>query len=93
MTNVVLTITTKVQSFPAAVVAGRYSFFLQGQPEQVTDALSATFADVAPGVYSAYAVRLDSAGNQLGDAVSGSVTVPTPDINVDVPDTLTVALA
>ncbi len=95
MAQVVVTITTKPQDFPDGVVAGVIRVSLNtGQTQDVTG-LTASFSDIPPGTYSAFAKLLDSAGNKLGDAVSAGFTVPVPAPVVNtlqVPDTVNVTV-
>jgi len=95
--NVIVTIATVVpQDFPAGTVGGQTKFSVTGQPDQLVDAsvLSATFADVPAGDYTASAERLDSAGATLGTPVTAAFNVPVPPapVSIDVPASINVTL-
>lgn len=97
MATVIVSIATQAQAFPAATVAGGIVITLVGAavaPQTVTTApYSASFADVAPGTYTASAQAIDHAGNPLGAAaVSEAFTVAAPDVMVDVPATVSVTV-
>lgn len=94
-----IAIETKPQSFPAGTVAGSFQFKLTGpngyDRTQASDAAQIDFTDAtAPGDYVATVIRLDAAGNQLGGAATGAVTIPATDtsVSVDVPVTVTLSL-
>ena len=80
MTNVVVVIATQSLEVDVSVEPGKFRYELipaSGSPvTQDSDELTATFNDVAPGSYTATALRLDSAGNSIGSAISAPVVVP-----------------
>jgi hypothetical protein len=97
MSTVIVTVATQAQSFPAGTAAAGITITLVGAavaPQTVTAApYSASFADVAPGTYTASAQAVDHAGNALGAAaVSESFTIAAPDVMVDVPATVSVTV-
>lgn len=94
MSTVVVTLATQQQAFPAGTVAAGIVISLSGGtiPAQTVTAApyTASFADVAPGTYTATAQAVDASGNALGDPkVSAEFTVAAP-VMVDVPETITV---
>lgn len=98
MSTVVVNVETQSQPFPAATVPAGITISLSGgvvAPQTVTTApYSASFADVAPGTYTASAVATDSSGNALGSpAVSAEFTIAEPDVNIDIPSTVTVTVS
>jgi hypothetical protein len=99
MSNVVVTVAVVSQEFPAGTVAGSIVVSLvpkAGQtaptPQTLPDAGTVTFANVAPGAWTASAVRDDGAGNAIGVAQTADFTVPTPLVAVNVPSTVSVVL-
>ena len=54
---------------------------------------TAEFDNLGPGQYSIIAVSVDSAGNSLSSPMSGSGIIPLPDITIDVPANIQVALS
>jgi hypothetical protein len=97
MSTVVVSVATQSVAFPSTTVPAGIVITLVGAtntPQTVTAApYTASFADVAPGVYTASAVAVDSSGNSLGAAaVSESFTVAAP-VMVDVPSTVTVSIS
>ncbi|PVX61215.1 hypothetical protein [Paraburkholderia unamae] len=96
MSTVIVTLSTKQQVFPAGTVPAGIKFSLSDgsiAPQTVGAApYSASFADVAPGTYTAIAQAVDASGNALGDpATSAAFTVSAP-VLVDVPDVITVTV-
>jgi hypothetical protein len=86
------------QNFPAGTVAGalRYTLTSDAGYSATQDVASseADFADAtAPGNYTASVERLDAAGNVLGSAVTGTLTIDASEVAVDVPASITVSLA
>lgn len=97
MSTVIVTVATQAQNFPSTTIAGGIVITLVGAsvaPQTVTAApYSASFADVAPGQYSASAQAIDHAGNPLGAAaVSEAFTIAAPDVSIDVPATVSVTV-
>ena len=98
MSTVVVNVETQSQPFPAGTVAAGIVISLSGgvvPPQTVTVApYSASFADVAPGTYTAAAQAIASDGSALGaPAVSAEFTIAAPDVNVDIPSTVTVTVS
>jgi hypothetical protein len=94
MSTVIVAVATTSTSFPAGTVAAGIVISLSGGavPAQTVTAApyTASFADVAPGTYTATAQAVDSSGNPLGAAAtSAEFTVAAP-VMVDVPQTVTV---
>lgn len=90
-----VSITTKPQKFPIGTIAGLLLYTLTSdagyQSQQESTEVEVIFEDaIAPGTYTATACRIDSAGNPLGDAVTGTFTT---DVTIDVPDVVTLSLA
>lgn len=97
MANVIVTVATQQQAFPAGTAAAGLVITLVGAsvaPQHVTAApYTASFADVAPGTYTASAQAVAADGSALGAAaVSEAFTIPAPDVMVDVPATVTVSV-
>lgn len=97
MSTVIVTVETQAQPFPSGTVAAGVSISLSGgvlHAQLITTApYSASFADVAPGTYTASAQAVDASGNPLGAAaVSAEFTIAAPEVNVDVPSVVTVAI-
>lgn len=96
MANVIVTVATQQQAFPAGTVAAGIVITLSGgvAPQTVTAApYSASFADVAPGSYTASAQAIAADGSALGAAaVSAEFTIAAP-VNVDVPQTVSVTVS
>lgn len=97
MSTVIVTLETVATPFPAGTVAAGISISLSGGavPAQTVTAApyTASFADVAPGSYTASAQALDANGQPLGAAaMSAEFTIAAPDVSVDVPSTVTVAI-
>jgi len=97
MKNIVATITTSAQTFPAGTVATSYRFEIAGPRNEFQDVpyggvLSAEFVDVPDGDYTVTAELLDSQGQRLGNLLSQVVSVVTPpaDIILQIPAGLTV---
>lgn len=98
MSTVIVAVETTSTPFPAGTVAAGVSISLSGGavPAQTVTAApySATFADVAPGTYTASAQAVDASGNPLGAAaVSAEFTIAAADVNVDIPSTVTVTVS
>ena len=96
--NVILSISTKTQAFPAGTQFGGFKFSLapaNGGPagETVTPELTVTFANVPAGRYVAKAEALDANGALLGAAVTADVEVVDAQVSLAVPDTLSFTLA
>lgn len=96
MSTVIVTVATSQVAFPSTTVPAGIVITLVGAsvaPQTITAApYSASFADVAPGNYTASAQAIDHAGNALGSAaVSAEFTVAAP-VMVDVPQTVTVTV-
>ena len=92
MTSVVVSFSTKQLVVPLTVVPGKYVVSIGGVGSQTVDASPATFTDVPPGDYVVTVVRKDVNDQPIGDAASGTVSVPVPVQTVDVPDVVTVSL-
>ena len=98
MSTVVVAVETTSTPFPAGTVPAGIVISLSGgavAPQTVTAApYSASFSDVPPGTYTASAQAVDASGNALGAAaVSAEFTIAAPDVNVDVPSTVTVTVS
>ena len=80
MSQVIVTLVTEQQQFPAETVAGGIRVGLAGFPDQVLTAAPfvATFNDVGPGTFEITAQAVDHAGANLGAAITGSVTIEAP---------------
>lgn len=97
MSTVIVAVETQSQSFAAGTVSAGVSISLSGGavPAQVITAApySATFSDVAPGVYTASAQAVDAAGNAIGAAaVSAEFTIAAPEVSIDIPSVVTVTV-
>jgi hypothetical protein len=98
MNVVVLTLSTKTNTLPDGVSAGKFRFILtdsSGTPvQQDVDAPTASFSGVADGGCSATAQRLDTDGNPFGNVASLSFVAPTPvqPSTFDEPSSLTVVV-
>lgn len=97
MSTVIVAVETQSQQFPSTTVSAGVSISLSGGavPAQVISAApySATFADVAPGTYTASAQAVDAAGNAIGAAaVSAEFTIAAPDVSIDVPSVVNVTV-
>lgn len=96
MSTVIVSVATASTPFPAGTVAAGIVITLSGgiAPQTVTAApYSASFSDVAPGTYTASAQAVDASGNALGAAaVSTEFTIAAPDVNVDIPQTISVTV-
>jgi hypothetical protein len=97
MSTVIVTLETVATPFPAGTVAAGIVISLSGgaiPAQTVTVApYSASFADVPAGTYTASAQATDASGNPLGAAaVSAEFTIAAPDVSIDVPSTVTVAI-
>ncbi|MBN3757248.1 hypothetical protein G3N95_30200 [Paraburkholderia sp. Tr-20389] len=96
MANVIVTVATQQQAFPAGTAAAGIVITLVGAsvaPQHISAApYSASFSDVAPGTYTASAQAVDANGNPLGAAaVSAEFTIAAP-VMVDVPQTVSVTV-
>lgn len=96
MSTVIVTLETVATSFPTGTIPAGIVITLVGSsvaPQTVTAApYSASFADVAPGQYTASAQAVDHAGAALGAAaVSAEFTIAAP-VMVDVPSVVTVTV-
>lgn len=87
MATVVVSWTTREQEFPGVVVPGNYRVRIVpgGFADQLVAESPATFNDIPPGSYIASVVRLDSAGEEIGDSVSQPFIVPAVSTMVNVP--------
>lgn len=97
MSTVIVSVATTGQQFPASTVSTGIVITLVGAavaPVHVTAApYTATFTDVTPGTYSASAQSVDQNGAPIGAAaVSEPFTVSAPDVTIDIPQTVTVAI-
>jgi predicted phage tail protein len=96
MSTVIVSVATTSTPFPSTTVPAGIVITLSGgiAPQTVTAApYSASFSDVAPGTYTASAQAVDASGNALGAAaVSAEFTIAAPDVNVDIPSTVTVTV-
>lgn len=93
--TVVVTVATAPEAFPANTVASGVQVTLESFAPVLCTAAPyvATFTGVAAGAtYSIVAQTLDNAGNPLGAAFTGSVTL-APDapttVNIDIPTGVT----
>lgn len=97
MANVIVSVATTQAPFPAGTAAAGLVITLVGAsvaPQHVTAApYTASFADVAPGTYTASAQSVAADGSALGAAaVSAQFTITAPDVAVDVPTLLNVSI-
>mgnify|MGYP002716235558 CR=1 FL=1 len=97
MATVTVTILTTPTELPAGITAGvmRVALLRDGVEIDSTDATdnTATFTDVAEGFYTATAVRLDDAGNELSGVVSTDFDVTgTTSETYDAPASLSVSV-
>jgi len=98
MSTVIVTVATTSTPFPAGTIAAGIVISIADQtlvaPQTVTSApYTATFDNVAPGTYTATAQAVDHAGAPLGSAItSTSFTISAPDVNVDIPQSITVTV-
>lgn len=91
MKTVVLTLATTPTPLPDGAVFAGYVFAL-GALSVVVASASASFADVAPGTYSATAQAVDASNSPFGPIASATVVVPDDAAMFDAPSTLTFAL-
>jgi len=97
MSTVIVTLETVATPFPAGTVAAGIVISLSGGvvPAQTitTAPYAASFVDVAPGTYTASAQAIDASGAPLGAAaVSAEFTIAAPDVSIDIPSVVTVAI-
>ena len=104
MSTVVVTVVAQAQQFPAGTQTAGIKVSLAGSPDQTLSAAPyvATFWNVGPGEFAITAQTVDTSGNALGAAVTGSVTIAAPapapetapapavEVSVDVPASLSV---
>jgi hypothetical protein len=89
--DVVITATTTP---PVGSVVAMYSYSITGVGTPVvTEALTASFADPAPGSYTAVVQAVDATGAPVGPALSATFVVPTPVVGLNLPTTITVAVS
>jgi len=92
--TVTITIVTAEQSFPAETVSAGIKVRLGDKNQTIAAApYVATFEDIEPGDYTIQAETIDAAGNSLGNAITGSVTVAPDVVNIDVPASLSVVVS
>ena len=83
MNDILATLEVEPQNFPAGTAAGPYRFTISGPRNETQDipytgsGVSATFVDVADGVYDVTAELLDINGVRLGNQLTSQVTVTT----------------
>lgn len=101
MTSVIVNVALQSQKFPPStpeVASIRIALMQAGAavqtPQDVaaTDPVSASFASVVPGDYTATAQSVASDGSAIGSAQSADFNVPQPDVDRAVPATVTVTL-
>jgi hypothetical protein len=93
--DVVLVLATARQTLPAGTkFAGQYVFSVgDSVPTQAVNAKTATFAQLAPGDYTATAQSLDDTGAAFGPVMSAQFTVPVDGADQwDAPASLTVTI-
>ena len=80
MSTVVVTVVSQEQQFPAGTQTAGIKVSLAGAPDQTLTAAPyvATFENVGPGEFAITAQTVDTSGNALGAAVTGSVTIAAP---------------
>ena len=76
MSTVIVTVVSQEKSFPAGTVSSGIKVTL-GDASQVLTAAPyvATFWNVGPGEHAITAVAVDANGADLGDVVTGSITI------------------
>jgi len=105
MSTVIVTVVSQEKSFPAGTVSSGIKVTL-GDASQVLTAAPyvATFWNVGPGEHAITAVAVDANGADLGDVVTGSITIaeapeapvaepapePAPEVTINVPASLSV---
>ncbi len=99
MAKVTAVLATSPAVLPAGVLFGQYKYTILAADgltvvqSMLSTATSVTFAsDVPAGSYTASAVAVDSAGADLGTAVSVAFTVPAA-ATFDAPTSVTVTLS
>jgi hypothetical protein len=100
MTSVIVSVALQSAKFPAGtaeVSAIRITVAKAGEPGQVqdvapSDPVTATFASVAPGAYTASAVSIGADGIEIGAPLTADFTVPEPDVDRAVPASVSVQL-
>ena len=90
--NVIVTVATTPPTFPAGTVRGGIIVTLSGIAPVTLAAAPyvATFADVPAGDYSVTAQAVDAAGAALGAPATATVTVPSGEVSIDIPVSLSV---
>jgi hypothetical protein len=92
--TVTITIVTAEQSFPAGTVSAGIKVKLGDKDQTITAApYVATFEGVEPGDYNIQAETIDSVGNSISNAITGTVTVAPDVVNIDVPASLSVLVS
>ncbi len=97
MASVVVVATLKDVQAPAGTAQGKYLVTVTGSDNvdhsQSVDAPTATFADVAPGDYTASVQAQDSNGGVIGAKATAQFNVPKPaDVTVQGADVVTVTV-
>lgn len=95
MSTVIVQVETQPQPFPSGTAPAGVSITLSnGAPAQLIASApySATFADVAPGSYTASAQAVDAAGAPLGAAAVSAEFTIAASVSVDVPSVVTVTV-
>ena len=100
MATVVVSWTTKQQSFPAGTVGGisQVSLLAANGVDAITapqnaSGASATFTGIAAGNYVARIRKYDGAGNTVLGEATVAFSVAPATTNVDVPDVVTVSFS
>ena len=96
MATVLVEVESTSTQFPAGTVPAGIVITIDGITPQTVAAApyKATFENVGPGTYTASAQAVSSTGTALGAAfVSTPFTVSAPDVNVDVPASVTVTIS
>ena len=97
MATVTVVIETVATPFPAGTVLAGIVISMEGivTSKTITAApYQAVFDNVAPGTYTATAQAVDHSGSALGAAAtSAPFTIAAPDVNVDIPQTVTVTIS
>ena len=96
MSTVTVVIETVATPFAAGTIPAGIVITVEGiAPQTITAApYQAVFDNLAPGTYTATAQAVDHAGASLGAvATSAPFTIAAPEVNVDIPQTVTVTIS
>lgn len=97
MSNVLVQLATKVESFAPGTSFGGYVYTIAGKDAVTTTELSVTFLDVAAGDNTATVQAIDATGAPLGLPATAAFNVPAPvvvepNVDIAVADTITVTV-